>query len=306
MKPIVIKSNIFLEHDTKEHPESIQRLISIYKEIKDIEDKLLIFEPKEAKEEDILKIHTLEHLNRVKEASKNQEALDLDTPTSTKSFLVAKYAAGAGLKAIDLIDNRVSNLAFCLIRPPGHHATPNKSMGFCLFNNIAISAKYAQSKGYKKVFIIDFDVHHGNGTQDCFYRDNSIFYFSTHQAFAYPGSGNPDEIGEGKGVGYTFNYPLMPNSTDKELLEAYQDELPKLIENFNPDIILVSAGYDLHESDPLAMLDITYDGIDKMVNIILKLKQNTPKIFFLEGGYDVNALAINVKNTLNSMIKHMN
>lgn len=119
----------------------------------------------------------------------------------------------------------MAHLAFCTIRPPRHHATPTGSMGFCLFNNIALAARYAQILGYKKIFIIDFDVHHSNGTQDTFWEDDSIFYFSTHQTFAYPGTGNPNDIGASKGKGYTFNYPLMPNSTDSELLDVYTNEL---------------------------------------------------------------------------------
>ena len=303
MKPILIKDLIYLKHDTGvAHPESKERLIAIYNEIKPIEDKLNILAPKKATQEDILKVHSLLHYYEVLEASKNEAALDLDTLTSKDSFEVALYSAGSGLRAIDAIKDRVSNLAFCAIRPPGHHATKDKAMGFCLFNNIAVAARYAQDMGYKRVFIIDFDVHHGNGTQDIFYKDDTVFYFSTHQAFTYPGTGNPDERGEGRGFGYTFNYPLMPDSTDKELLEAYYQELPLLIESFNPDIILISAGYDLHESDPLAALDITFDGIKEMVKIILNQKPNTPKIFFLEGGYDTKALALNVKNTLEEMI----
>jgi len=301
--PIIIKDNIYFKHDTKNHPESIARLKAIYNKIEPMLKDFLVHKPIKATFEDITQVHTKEHYYRVKEASLNEEFLDADTPTSRDSFDVALYAAGAGIKAINEIKKSDSKRAFCLIRPPGHHATSNKAMGFCLFNNIAVSARYAQMVGYKKVFIIDFDVHHGNGTQDIFYDDNRVFYFSTHQAFTYPGSGNPDETGIDKGEGYTFNYPLMPNSTDTELLEVYNDELPHLIDNFNPDIVLVSAGYDLHESDPLASLDITHNGIEKMVKKILSLAKDKPIIFFLEGGYNVDALAKNVEITLKAMLK---
>ena len=306
MKPIFIKSSIYLNHKTFNHPESVDRLISIYKAVEPIEDKLQIVSPQKASIEQILTVHTKEHIENVKIHSQMQEPLDVDTQTSKDSFNVALYAAGSGIAAIDAIKNNISSLAFCAIRPPGHHATPNRAMGFCLFNNIAIAAKYAQNVGYKRVFIVDFDVHHGNGTQDIFYEDNTVFYFSTHQAFTFPGSGDPNEIGKGDGEGFTFNYPLMPNSTDKDILDVYQNELPKLIDNFNPDIILVSAGYDLHESDPLAMLDITFDGIKEIVNTILSQKKDIPKIFFLEGGYNTKALATNVSNTLEAMINHSN
>ena len=303
MKPIIIKDDVYFKHNTKEHPESVARLKAIYNKIEPMLNNFLVLKPIKATFEDITQVHTKEHFYTVKEASLNEEFLDADTPTSSDSFDVALYAAGAGIKAIDKIKRDNSKRAFCLIRPPGHHATSNKAMGFCLFNNIAVSARYAQKQGYKRVFIIDFDVHHGNGTQDIFYDDNSVFYFSTHQAFTYPGSGNPAEIGVGKGEGYTYNYPLMPNSTDTELLEVYNDELPPLIDSFDPDIVLVSAGYDLHESDPLASLDITYLGIEMMVKKILKLSKEKPIIFFLEGGYEVDALANNVEITLKAMLE---
>ncbi len=303
MKPILIKDDIYLKHDTGvHHPENIKRLTAIYEKIAPLEDKLNVLAPVRANKEQILSVHSKVLYYGVEEASRLEQSIDADTVCSKDSFEVAHYAAGAGIIALDKIKKGVSNLAFCAVRPPGHHATKYNSMGFCLFNNIAIAAKYAQSIGFKKPFIIDFDVHHGNGTQEAFYSDNTVFYFSTHQAFAYPGTGNPDETGLGKGEGFTFNYPLMPNSTDKELLEVYTEELPPLVEKFNPDIILVFAGYDLHESDPLAQLDITHSGVKEMVKIILNQKPGIPKIFFLEGGYDIKALAKNVEITLNEMI----
>ncbi len=304
MKPIFVKDNIYLKHDTGVyHPENIKRLVAVYEKTAPMEEELNIISPIRASSEQILSVHSKVLYYTVQEASRNEEHIDADTVCSKDSFEVAHYAAGAGIKALDEIKNGLSNLAFCAVRPPGHHATKSNSMGFCLFNNIAIAAKYAQSIGFKKPFIIDFDVHHGNGTQDIFYNDDTVFYFSTHQAFAYPGTGTPDETGLGRGEGFTFNYPLMPNSTDKELLEAYYEELPPLVEKFNPDIILVSAGYDLHESDPLAQLDITHEGVRKMIRAILQQKTDIPKIFFLEGGYDVNALAKNVEITLEEMIR---
>jgi len=193
MKPILVKDSIYLKHNTGySHPESINRLVAIYEKIEPLKEQLNILKPLLASKEQITAVHSKVLYYNVQEASSKQESIDGDTVTSKDSFEVAHWAAGAGIRAIDEIKKGVSNLAFCAIRPPGHHATKVTPMGFCLFNNIAIAARYAQEQGFKRVFIIDFDVHHGNGTQDIFYDDSTVFYFSTHQAFIFPHSGNPD------------------------------------------------------------------------------------------------------------------
>lgn len=173
-------------------------------------------------------------------------------------------------------------------------------MGFCLFNNAAIGARYAQQKGFRKIFIIDFDVHHGNGTQEIFYDDNSVFYFSTHQFPHYPGSGSKEEKGVGKGLGFTYNVPLQFGTGDKEFKEIYEDVLTKLISKFNPDLLIVSAGYDIRKEDPLANLNVTDDGIRFVVKSILD--NNLPTIFTLEGGYNLDALSRSVIITLEELI----
>ncbi|MEA1952810.1 MAG: histone deacetylase [Campylobacterota bacterium] len=302
MKVAYITDDIFLNHDTGiGHPESKKRLIAINTSIKPLNHLLLKRTPIGISEALLHTVHSYEHIQRVIESSQSAVSIDSDTICSVDSYKAAIKAAGAGVVAIDGIKEKEFQRAFCAVRPPGHHATATKSMGFCLFNNIAITAKYAQSKGYKKVMIIDFDVHHGNGTQDIFYEDESVFYFSSHQAFAYPGTGSENEKGRGEGEGFTANYLLMPDSGDREVLDIYENDLPPLVNNFNPDIILVSAGYDLHESDPLAQLNVTTEGIVSIVRAILDSK-NVPFIFFLEGGYDVNALGENVKVTLDEML----
>jgi acetoin utilization deacetylase AcuC-like enzyme len=303
VKTAYITDDIFLEHDTgKLHPESRERLIAIDKAIEPIKKELVISESFSVSEEILSMVHSHRQIKEVHECSMLSTSIDLDTVCSQNSYNAAKRAAGSGICAIDGIGKGLYRQAFCVVRPPGHHATPTKSMGFCLFNNIAIAAKYAQKNGYEKVMIIDFDVHHGNGTQEAFYEDDTVFYFSSHQAFAYPGTGMEQEKGSGKGEGYTANFLVMPDSGDSELLDIYENDLPPFVERFRPDIVLVSAGYDLHESDPLAQLNVTTDGIRRIVRAILDTTK-VPFVFFLEGGYDVEALGRNVKATLEEMLR---
>jgi len=299
-----ISDEIYLKHKPKNpHPESPKRLLSISTTVAPIKEKLIRVEPEVATVDELLMVHKIDMIKKVELFSRVEEPLDMDTYTSYDSFEVALMAVGAGLRAVDGVVDGEFERAFCAVRPPGHHATPTKSMGFCLFNNIAITARYAQKRGFKRVMIVDFDVHHGNGTQDAFYSDSSVFYFSSHQAFAYPNTGLESERGAGNGLGYTANYLLMPNSTDKEILEIYDVDLKRDFEFFKPDIILVSAGYDLHESDPLAQLDITTNGIRGVVRRILDLDSTLPIIFMLEGGYSIRDLGLNVLATIEEMLK---
>ncbi|TAL25135.1 MAG: histone deacetylase, partial [Nitrospirae bacterium] len=250
---------------------------------------------------------------------------DPDTYISENSLDAALYAAGAVIEAIGRCKTGEIERAFCAVRPPGHHAEANRAMGFCIFNNIAVGARYAQKIGYKKIFIVDFDVHHGNGTQHIFEDDDTVFYFSTHQYPHYPGTGGESEKGKGKGSGFTFNMPMPHGAGDKEYFSAYNEVLPKLIKKFGTDMILVSAGYDIHLSDPLAGIRVSDEGVRNIVKGILSsAKQSAvspasggsaeadnqhsaknselPVIFSLEGGYDLEALGNSVLSTAKEML----
>ncbi len=302
MKVAYITDDIYLQHHTGAmHPESPERLKAINKAIEPLSTSLVFKSPISASEHILELVHSADHIETIKKVCAYGGSIDSDTVCSSDSFDAARMAVGAGIVALDGIKSEEFERAFCAVRPPGHHARPAQAMGFCLFNNIAIAARYAQSIGYEKVMIVDFDVHHGNGTQDTFYEDDSVFYFSSHQAYIFPGTGAGSDKGEGKGIGYTANFPVMAGSRDNELLDIYENDLPPFVKDFNPDIILVSAGYDLHESDPLAQLNITTEGIKSIVRLILD-SADVPFVFFLEGGYNVNALGENVKVTLKEMI----
>ena len=299
-----IYDDIFLKHDTPQwHPESKERLIAIINALKnsDVWDKLIHIKPAKAEYKDIEAVHTHEYIERIKKMRPGYA--DPDTYISEKSLEAALYAAGAVIEAINRCKGGETERAFCAVRPPGHHAEADRAMGFCIFNNIAVGARHAQKIGYKKVFIIDFDVHHGNGTQHMFEEDNTVFYFSTHQYPHYPGTGNDSERGRKKGEGFTYNMPMSSGSGDKEYFSAYNEVLPHLVKKFCPNMLLVSAGYDIHFRDPLSGINISDKGIKDIVKGILSCSSpDIPIVFALEGGYDLKALGESVLLTIKEML----
>jgi acetoin utilization deacetylase AcuC-like enzyme len=230
----------------------------------------------------------------------------MDTPVSFGSFEAALYAAGGVIKATDAVMTGEVNSAFALVRPPGHHATRDKGMGFCLFNNIAIAAKYALDKyTVKRIAIIDFDVHHGNGTQEAFESNSSVLYVSTHESPLYPGSGSINEIGTGEAKGTKINIPLPAGCGDTEYERCYTEVIVPVVTRFKPELILVSAGYDAHFADDLAMMQLTVSGYGMIVKFIKDLADslcNGRIILTLEGGYNLNALAASVKATFDVLL----
>ncbi|MBI5178426.1 MAG: histone deacetylase [Nitrospinae bacterium] len=287
-------SPLFLEHDTGEHPENAERLVAINREIEKIVPRAEWIVPPDAAFEQIAAIHDGDYIHAVRDACEADiPALDLDTPISPESYSAAVRAAGAACPAAESVMAGKLGRAFCAVRPPGHHAERARAMGFCLFNSVAIAARHAQSRGAKKVAIIDWDVHHGNGTQHSFESDPTVMYVSTHHIGIYPGTGYEHENGTGAGRGFTVNYPLPGGSGDSTYLSLFEHSLVPHVRAFAPDIIFISAGFDAHESDPLGGMTITDGGYAGMTAHLTRLADEVCGgriVSLLEGGYNLATL----------------
>jgi len=306
----LIYDDIYLKHDTgANHPENAMRIKNTIEYLRSasIWQKLDIKKPRAATIEEISTVHTISQIEEVAEIAKTGGGyLDPDTHVSPDSYEAALYASGALLTAIDLVMDKKADNAFCLVRPPGHHSTPAKAMGFCLFNNVAIAAKYIQSKyNLDRVAIIDWDVHHGNGTQDAFYDDPSVLYFSMHKYPFYPGTGAKEETGKGSGSGFTINVPLSYNTEPREYLRIFDDILKKRIKSFNPQFVLISSGFDAYRLDPISGLSLEASDF----NALTKLTQNIANdccegriVSCLEGGYHLLDLPKCIEAHLNGLV----
>jgi len=300
----LIYDDVFLRHGPPVwHPDSPDRLITIVAALKasGLWSRIVPIAPRRASFDDIARVHAREYIEKIRTFGTGE--LDPDTYLSEGSLDAALHAAGAVMEAVERCKKGELDRAFCLVRPPGHHAGPDQGMGFCIFNNAAVGARYAQSIGFKKVFIIDFDAHHGNGTQHIFEEDDTVFYFSTHQHPYYPETGKDMERGKGRGEGFTYNVPIRAGSGNKDYLTVYQDILPGLVHRFSPDLVLVSAGYDIHVNDPHANIRVSHEGIHAIVRSILHSCASCPAVFVLEGGYDLPSLCDSVKITIEEMLK---
>jgi acetoin utilization deacetylase AcuC-like enzyme len=305
----VVYGRVFQEHDTgRDHPERGARLLATLKALRRSglmeRAQLRLVRPTLVDTSKLLYVHSQEHVDRVREASLKGGSLDPDTVTSPGSFKAALAAVGGAFKAGDLVlEGRLRN-AFCLNRPPGHHATRGEAMGFCLFNNAALLAAYLlRDRGLRRVLIVDWDVHHGNGTQEIFYSTSSVLYFSIHQdgRTLYPGTGHIDEVGVEEGEGFNINLPLPPGVGDDVYFEALKATLPPIAEAYRPDFIVASVGFDAHLKDPLGGLRLSATGYHQVASLIADLASRLcvgRLVCVLEGGYSLKYVPRCAVNTI--------
>jgi len=307
-KPAVVIDQEYLKHEPgnghPERPERIQVLLDLAAALDG--GKFHRLTPTPATRAEVQFCHHPDYVSLLESTSKvNRFALDGDTITCRDSFGVGLLAVGGFLRLLDAIAAQESPNGFALVRPPGHHALRDRAMGFCMFNTIAIGAQYLKrTYGAKRILIVDWDVHHGNGTQDAFYEDPSVLFISTHQFPYYPGSGALEEVGAGAGEGYTINIPLPAGCADAEYLRVFNDLVAPAAAGFAPEWILVSAGFDPHRRDPLGGMGVTDEGFGSMARILLKLADQFAAAriaFLLEGGYDLAALRNSVAAVLSAM-----
>ena len=322
MTTALIYDPIFLEHITPENhpdkPERLQMAMNVLEALHWLErDGLVLLAPRAASEDELAAVHERGYIHQVEEAARKAAEIHsggdrktqrfaTDTYVSSKSYEAAIRAAGAPLTAIDAIMKGEIDNAYCLVRPPGHHAVAEAAMGFCLFNNVAVAARYAiDHYGLERVMIIDFDAHHGNGTQEMFYDDPRVLYFSTHQAPFYPGTGLSDERGADEAAGTTINVPL-PASTGYETFEpVFRQVMAPAADRFDPQLILVSAGFDAHWDDPLGQLNLSTAGFAQLMKVIIEEARflcNGRLVLVQEGGYSLDAMAGCVATCINLLL----
>lgn len=292
---------IYKQHLTGEgHPERPERFDAVLQALNrtHLIEGLISIKARSATDDEIGACHSRQYIETVKQdfARGSRELSTGDTAISPRSLDIALKAAGGILNAVDAVVEGISRNAFCIVRPPGHHATPDRGMGFCIFNNVAVGARYAQRKHQLgKVLIADWDVHHGNGTQDIFYQDGSVFFFSTHQSPWYPGTGKATETGEGNGKGTTLNCPFPAGSGKKEILGAFREKLIPAADAFKPDLVLISAGFDSRHGDPLGRFTLTDEEFAELTAVALEIADKHAGgrlISVLEGGYNLSGVGL--------------
>ena len=297
MRTGIVTDESFLAHDTgARHPERPDRLRAIGRALDaSVLPTLERIAARDATADELARIHVPEHVASVAATARlTRFAFDADTPTSAGSFAAALRAAGGVLSLVDAVmETRVDN-GFAFVRPPGHHAERNRAMGFCLFNNVAVAAAHLRAvHGLERVMIVDWDVHHGNGTQSAFYRDPGVLFVSSHQYPFYPGSGAATEVGAGEGEGFTLNLPFPAGYGDSQYVRAFLEIVEPVLRRFSPQFILISSGFDAHRRDPLAGMEVSEDGFAALARLVLRAAHEVcgdRVVAVLEGGYDLDAL----------------
>ena len=308
---IVVDARYQDHYTGRNHPERPARIGTLLKLVEEYQRPgVKRLDPRPATPEEIALVHDPAHVGRVAAtAEKNYFAFDADTPVSAQSYGTALLATGGLLTVLEAIMTRDVDNGFALVRPPGHHAERNRAMGFCLFNSAAIGAQYLRERfALKRILVMDWDVHHGNGTQHGFYDDPGILYVSTHQYPYYPGTGAAEEAGQGQGEGYTVNLPVPAGWGDVEYQELFQGVVDPICRQFDPEFVLISAGFDAHTRDPLGGMEVTEAGFAAMARILLRIARDHAQgrcAAILEGGYDLEGLQKSVVRVLDEMAGEM-
>lgn len=303
----------FLEHKTGHaHPEHPRRLAEIHRMIeREFKDRLMLVRAEPATVEQVETVHTPGHVRRIlKTAEQRMSSMAPDTQVSARTYMAAWLAAGACIQGIDLLFNDSVDAFFALVRPPGHHALADRAGGFCIFNNIAIAARYAMKRfGLERILVIDWDIHHGNGINDLFYNERRLYYYSTHDLLLYPYSGRTQDVGDGPGRGYTMNIPIPREMTDDDMVYLYNQTLLPVLSGYRPQLIMVAAGFDAHADDPIGKCGFTENIYGRIIRLVMDFflrggRPMPPLFLALEGGYDPRALTATVRTVLMALIEN--
>ncbi|HEX3034402.1 MAG TPA: histone deacetylase [Thermodesulfobacteriota bacterium] len=307
----VLLDKLYVDHEMgMGHPESPERILAIVDMFKETQmlDEVIRIQPRDATKEEITLVHDPAYFDKILSTKGRQRVfLDPDTSTCPVSFDAALRAAGGMLSGVESVMKGEVDIAFPIVRPPGHHAERNRAMGFCIFNNIAVGASYViQTYGIKRVLIVDWDVHHGNGTQNILYNTSQVLFFSTHQYPYYPGTGAFNETGTGDGEGYTVNVPLPPGMGDVEYIKIFFQILKPVAEQYQPEFIMVSAGFDPYIEDPLAGMRVSPKGFAQMARFLKEMAEEHcggKIVYILEGGYSLDGLWLSTKEVFEELLE---
>jgi acetoin utilization deacetylase AcuC-like enzyme len=298
----------FIKHDTgPNHPESAERVKAVIAAARETEGLQIVETCPAAQLEDLLLVHARSYISWLNNLKPDPLVmLDPDTPFSAYTMEAALKSVGAVIEAVKFVSTDDNNRAFCAVRPPGHHAEPDRAMGFCILNNIAIGAAYALKNGFaQKIAIVDWDVHHGNGTQAAFYNNPNVLFISLHQYHLYPGTGHVFETGANEAVGFTINLPMRPGAGDDDYRQAFDEIVMPAITNFEPELLFISAGFDAHRDDPLADINLSTQYFSEMTRQLIEKSRNHCRgriISVFEGGYNLLALAQSVRGHLKELM----